>query len=347
MTMRSTDDRPGPMPEITVVVPTYNRRDLLARTLGAVQGQRRVDLEVVVVDDGSSDGSADAVRALGDPRISVLSLPGSGGVAAARNAGLARARAPWVAFVDDDDLWAPDKLAAQLEVAATDDSIGWVCAGALTVDPALRILSGALPPTSEMVSRLPSSNCIPGGGSGTIARTDLLRSVGGFDTRLSNMADWDLWIRLSTEARLGAVPRPLTAYLRHPTSLSHDLTDIEEEYEYTRGKHAAERRARGLPESSRTLEWFVYRQAQAGNRRVAARAYLELWRRYDSPKSLRWAAAALVAPGALRRRRDRAALRRLPPWWLEEGERWLAPLRQGSRPGGVTAPAVERLTSAS
>jgi hypothetical protein len=88
---RSTGGGAGPGPEISVVVPTYNRRDLLLRTLGTVRGQQGVDLEVVVVDDGSSDGSADAVRALRDPRISVVSLPGSGGVAAARNAGLAAA----------------------------------------------------------------------------------------------------------------------------------------------------------------------------------------------------------------------------------------------------------------
>jgi hypothetical protein len=166
--------------------------------------------------------------------------------------------------------------------------------------------------------------------------------VGGFDTRLSNMADWDLWIRLAAEAPLGVVPRPLTAYLRHPTSLSHDLTDIEEEFAYARDKHAAARDARGLRTSSRTLEWFVYRQVQSGHRRVAARAYFDLWRHHGSRKSLRWAAMAFVAPGAFHRRRDRTARRRLPRWWLEEGERWLAPLRRV--PVDVTAqPASEPL----
>jgi hypothetical protein len=102
---------------------------------------------------------------------------------------------------------------------------------------------------------------------------------------------------------------------------------VRDEFEHARRKHAGAREARGLPDSSRTLEWFVHRQVQAGNRQAAARAYYELWRRYDSRKSLRWAMGALVAPAAIRRRRDRVARRRLPAWWLGEAERWLAPLR--------------------
>jgi glycosyltransferase involved in cell wall biosynthesis len=316
-------------------------------TLAGVLAQTDVELEVLVVDDGSTDGTCDALAALGDARVRVLRNETSQGVVAARNRGLSAARGTWVGFCDDDDLWAPGKLASQIR-AAEEAGRQWAVAGAVGFESDGTVRYRTIPPPDEeLASQLPWLNTVPGGSSNVVARRGLIEQAGGFDGRFRVLADWDLWIRLSTEARLGAVPRPLTAYLRHPTSLSHDLTDIEEEYEYTRGKHAAERRARGLPESSRTLEWFVYRQVQAGNRRVAARAYLELWRHYDSPKSLRWAAAALVAPGALRRRRDRAALRRLPPWWLEEGERWLAPLRQGSRPGGVTAPAVEPLTSAS
>jgi glycosyltransferase involved in cell wall biosynthesis len=319
-------------PEITVVLPTRNRRRLLLRTLSTVRAQRAVDLEVVIVDDGSSDGSAEAVAALGDPRISVVRHERAGGVSAARNAGLAAARAPWVAFLDDDDLWAPDKLALQLGAAAEEPGLGWVCAGAVTVDRTLWVVSGTVPPTPEVLRQLPAYNSIPGGGSGTIARTELLRRVGGFDPELSNMADWDLWIRLAAEAPLGAVVRPLTAYLRHPTSLSHDLTDVRDEFEHARRKHAEARLERGLPDSSRTLEWFVYRQVQAGNRRAAAAAYLDLWRHYHSRKARRRAAAALVAPGIMRRRRDRASLRRLPNGWVAEAEQWLAPLRRGEGP---------------
>jgi glycosyltransferase involved in cell wall biosynthesis len=334
------------VPDVSVVVPTRDRRALLLRTLASARIQRGVDLEIIVVDDGSTDGSATAVRDLGDPRIEVISHTRSRGVSAARNAGLDRATAAWVAFLDDDDLWAPDKLLSQLAVAADGNGVGWVCAGAVTIDPALEVVSGQLPPTPELLRHLPAYNVIPGGGSGTVARTDLLRAVGGFDANLSNMADWDLWIRLSRAARLGVVDRPLTAYLRHPTSLSHDLTSIRQEFEHTRAKHAGERRARQLAPSSRTIEWFVHRQVQQGNRLAAARAYVDLWRRYDSRKSLRWAGVALVAPGLLRRRRDRTSRARLPQWWVEEAERWLAAVRaQVAVPApadGVSVPGANR-----
>ena len=225
-------------------------------------------------------------------------------------------------------------------MARADPDVGWVCAGAVTIDRALNVVSGTVTPTPDVVEQLPAFNCIPGGGSGTVARTELVREVGGFDEALSNLADWDLWVRLGAEAPLGAVRRPLTAYLRHPTSLSHDLTDVRNEFEHARDKHAAAARARGLPESIRTLEWFVYRQVQAGNRRAAARAYVDLWRRYRSRKSLRRAAVAFVAPGTMRARRDRKSLRRLPPGWVAEAESWLRPLRHGE-------PAPGRRTSVS
>jgi len=133
-------------------------------------------------------------------------------------------------------------------------------------------------------------------------------------------------------APLGVVDRPLTAYRRHLSSLSNDLRHVEDEFEYVQAKHAVARRATGLPENTRTLEWFAHRQVSLGNRWGAAQAYLDLWRRFDSPKSLPWAALALVAPQALGRRRDRVGLRRLPAWWVEAGERWLAPLRWDEGP---------------
>ena len=102
------------MAEVTVVIPTHNRRALLARTLHSVLAQRHVDLAVVVVDDGGSDGTAKALDDLNDTRVTVVRHDRPRGVSAARNSGIAKAVTPWLAFVDDDDLWAP----AQAPVAA-------------------------------------------------------------------------------------------------------------------------------------------------------------------------------------------------------------------------------------
>src|SRR5437867_10989586 len=169
---------------VSVVIHTRNRRTILARGLHTVLAQHDVNLEVVVVDEASEDGTADLVRGLSDPRVELVRHDAPRGVAAARNAGLARARAPWVAFLDDDDLWAPTKLALQL-AAAPAVGASWVCVGAVVVNEALRIVSGTPPTNSCDVAKLLAFNVVPGGGSGLMVRTALVRSVGGFDTALS------------------------------------------------------------------------------------------------------------------------------------------------------------------
>ena len=128
------------MAEVTVIIPTHNRRALLARTLHSVLAQRDVDLEVVVVDDGSSDGTATAVAGLADDRVSVVRHPQPRGVSAARNTGIEKASSPWLAFVDDDDLWAPGKLRSQLDAIAADGSSQWSCTGSVNIDRECRLM---------------------------------------------------------------------------------------------------------------------------------------------------------------------------------------------------------------
>src|SRR5262245_25673454 len=103
--------------QVSVIVPTRNRRELLPTTLRSALGQRGVDLELLIVDDASDDDTAAAAQALGDGRIRVIRLDKPSGVSAARNRGAAAAQGEWLAFLDDDDLWAPDKLARQLDAA--------------------------------------------------------------------------------------------------------------------------------------------------------------------------------------------------------------------------------------
>jgi glycosyltransferase involved in cell wall biosynthesis len=113
-----------PVPGVSVVIPTHNRSDLLALTLRSALSQRDVAFEVIVVDDGSADETSEVVAGLGDPRVRLIRHDVSQGVSAARNRGIAEARAEWIAFLDDDDLWAPDKLSFQL-TAASESSRCW------------------------------------------------------------------------------------------------------------------------------------------------------------------------------------------------------------------------------
>ena len=172
--MGGTDD------PVTVVIPTRDRLPLLLRTLGTVLGQEDVDLSVVVVDEASSDGTA-AFGGSGDPRVRTLRHERPEGVARARNHGVRTATTPWVAFVDDDDLWAPRKLRDQLGAIGRDgDAPG--PASAVSVDPDLRIVRHSpVPRERDVADHILCYNHIPGGGSGVLvdrarARRRRLRS---------------------------------------------------------------------------------------------------------------------------------------------------------------------------
>jgi glycosyltransferase involved in cell wall biosynthesis len=224
---------------VSVVVPTHNRSDLLARTLRTILWQRDVDLEVLVVDDGSRDPAtvAQVVADLADDRVVLVRNPVPTGVSAARNRGIATARGRWVAFCDDDDLWAPDKLALQL-AAADRGGCGWVYSGAVKIDLQDRVIGG-LPPAvpAQAMARLPRANPVPGGCSGVLVSRAALRKAGGFDSGLVNLADWDLWMRLAATGPAAFVPRPLVGYRIHPRNASADAALILAEARTLNGRH--------------------------------------------------------------------------------------------------------------
>jgi glycosyltransferase involved in cell wall biosynthesis len=210
------------VPQVSVVIPTHDRSAMLRLTLGSALWQREVELEVIVVDDGSTDDTAPAVARLADRRVRLVRHETPEGVSAARNRGIDEARGDWVAFLDDDDLWAPHKLASQLQAAGSAKT--WVYAGAVKIDERQRIIGGQPPPAPEMLMRrLPTWNLVPGGCSGVIARREALAATGGFDNRLVNLADWDLWIRLGRTGPPGYVPQPLVGYRFHGGQASLDV----------------------------------------------------------------------------------------------------------------------------
>jgi glycosyltransferase involved in cell wall biosynthesis len=307
------------MPEVSVVIPTRDGSRLLALTLHSVLRQRGVDLEVVVVDDGSDDETAEVAAAFGDPRIRLVRHEVPQGVSAARNRGIAEAKGTWVAFLDDDDLWAPDKLARQLE-ATRRTGRAWVYAGGVNVDQHLWVLEGGPPPPPDrVVELLGRYNPVPVGASNVMVRADALARAGAFDRRLRRTEDWDMWIRL---ARLGPpawVCHPLTAYRIHPasnafvdaTQMLTEVAVIERRYRIPVDRAAHYRRA----------AWTCLR---AGRRREALRYYVGAVRVGDVTSAAR-AAMALLHPaptGSYLRRpflhRDGRSRR-----WNAEAQAWL------------------------
>ncbi|HET6831817.1 MAG TPA: glycosyltransferase, partial [Solirubrobacterales bacterium] len=195
------------MPEVSVVLPTLDRWALLSRALTSVLEQRDVDLEVLVIDDGSSDGTPARLTAIDDPRLRVLRQETNQGVARARNRGIEAARGEWVAFLDDDDFWAPTCLREHLQANA-DAGASWGYGAAISVGPAgaRRVMMPA--PPDALNEGLLELNVVGPPSTATV-RTDLLREAGGFDDHLSVIADWDLWVRLSRREPAGFCSVPL------------------------------------------------------------------------------------------------------------------------------------------
>ena len=214
------------MRSVSVIIPTRNRSRLLATTLRSVLWQRDVDLNVVVVEDASTDDTAEMVAGLGDPRVALVQRDAPHGPSAARNVGAEQAGGEWLAFCDDDDLWAPDKLAEQV-AAAEAAGRDWAFVGSVNVGDALEVVAGAPPPgPQEVVDALLRYNAVPGGGSNVILRRTLFEDLGGFDERFPPCEDWELWIRLAREGPPAVVNRPLMGYRLHAGSSSLDTARI-------------------------------------------------------------------------------------------------------------------------
>jgi glycosyltransferase involved in cell wall biosynthesis len=295
---------------------------MLGCSLAVALGQEGVGVEVVVVDDASVDGTAGWLAAGGDARVRIVRHEDRRGVGAARNSGAAAARGRWIAFLDDDDVWAPDKLASQL-AAATASGRGWVYTGEVHVDRELRLLGGGPPlPPAEALRLLGSVNSIPAGGSTVLVRADLLTAVGPFDTSLRRTEDWDMWIRLARTGPPDCVPRPLAGYRHHPGNARTDPAPMVTE-------PALLARRYGIRVDSRAmLRRAAWTCLQDGRRAAAAAYYLRATGRGDL-RSFARAGAALVHPAV-----GSGEIYRVLHWppdarvWAADAESWLAPLRE-------------------
>jgi len=214
-------------PAVSVVIPAYNAGRFLRATLESLRGQTFRGFETIVVDDGSTDNTSAVVRECPEVR---LVTQANTGVAAARNRGVRETRSDWVAFLDADDLWMPEKLRLQIESAQTGDS-GAIFCELQTVDAnGVEIREPEHATSLEMEALLLHDASIPQGTSSTLlVRRAILESVGGYDESLATMADWDLLIRLRQVTTFTNIPERLAAYRRYPGTMSRSVAMLERE----------------------------------------------------------------------------------------------------------------------
>jgi glycosyltransferase involved in cell wall biosynthesis len=315
-------------PELSVVIPTRDRPEALARALSAALAQRDVAVEVVVVDDASEV----PVAVPDDPRVRLVRTERSRGVSAARNRGLAEVRGTWVSFLDDDDLWAPDRSARMLAAARRDDA-DLVVAGSVVLDADGRAIDYEVRPHARNLrARLAAANAL-GSPSGVVVRRALLERVGGFDPAFAVLADWELWLRLTRAGRASVVPDNLNGLVVDPDEVPVLQTHrAMHEFAELNIRSAAAVRAGDRPMNDALVtRWASRTHRRAGRRIAAARLSWRAWRRHGKSRDLLRAAGSLAGEPALRRLGVDATHRRapLPPAWV-------ARFRTG--PGGTLGP---------
>jgi glycosyltransferase involved in cell wall biosynthesis len=210
------------MPHVSVIIPTYQRAHWVGEAIQSVLAQRYTDYEILVVNDGGTDHTREVLEQFG--RQIVVMHQHHQGVSAARNAGIHAARGQYIAFLDDDDLWHPDKLEKQLALLENDPDVGLVYADMLVFDE-----RGTMPGT--YFERLPP----PGQASGwhflynwiptstVVMRRACFDAVGLFDETLMACEDYDLWLRFREgHWQVHQMPEPLARYRLSATNMHKD-----------------------------------------------------------------------------------------------------------------------------
>ncbi len=194
-------------PLVSVIIPTYNRAGLVAEAVASVAAQTFRDFEIVVVDDGGTDDTPEVLAA--GPAVRLLRHASRRGVAAARNTGVAAARGQWLAFLDSDDLWLPDKLARQIFwlesqpgvlICQTDET--WVRRGVRVNKPRSHRQAGGRIFLPSLARCLISPSAV-------VLHRRLWADHGGFDETLAAAEDYDLWLRLTWRYEVALVDEPL------------------------------------------------------------------------------------------------------------------------------------------
>jgi glycosyltransferase involved in cell wall biosynthesis len=313
-------------PLVSVIVPAFDCADFLADAVGSVRAQGQPDLEIIVVDDGSRDGTPAVIRSLGGG-IRSLRQPNQG-PASARNAGLAQARGRFIAFIDADDLWAPTKIGAQLEALRQGGpGVGLAYCWYASIDQHDRVVSFGPQPLVEgnAMKSLCAANWI-GNGSSLLLRRTAFDKAGGYDPTLrargaQGAEDLLMCLRVAEHAGFAVVPRYLVGYRATPGNMSSDSLQmfrstelVLEEYRRKYPEHADDI-ALHLRASR---HWFAYRAAAMRRRHDARILLADALRHHPLASAWHFSGVALsIARGRLQRRFGRTA-----PWPLYTETIW-------------------------
>lgn len=225
------------MPKVSVLLTCYNHLEFLGPCVDSIRGQTLGDFEVIAIDDGSSDGTREWL--LSQPDLKILFNESNLGTYASLNRGLAECAGEYVAILNDDDLWAPEKLRAQVELMESDPSIGLCHTDGWFIDGQGNRLEGSplgfeFPRTlkGNVLTALLYANKIIA--SAALVRRECFERLGGFNEEYFGSGDWEMWLRIAAAYPVGYVDLPLTFYRVHGANASHKLERIWQDDERLR-----------------------------------------------------------------------------------------------------------------
>jgi len=236
------------LPTISVIIPVKNGSDYIAEAVQSMLDQDLADIEVIVIDDGSSDDSVAIVKSMGnrDARIRIFINPGSG-IVDALNTGISVARAPLSARMDSDDVSLPNRLSLQVEQFQADPDLQLLGTAGLCIDEAGRLLGHIDVPCDDHEIRDAFSKHNPMLHPTVMFRTDAVRRAGGYRRAFTYAEDYDLWIRLSKLGRIANMKAALVKLRTHPAQTSKIKRDQQKAAAALARQSAALRHDRNEP----------------------------------------------------------------------------------------------------
>jgi glycosyltransferase involved in cell wall biosynthesis len=281
---------------VSVVIPTRNRPEFAKRSVATALAQENVDLEVIIVDDASDEPvQIDCA----DHRLRHIVQPAWQGVSAARNRGIEEGRGEWIAFLDDDDVWAPHKLATQIDLLHRSGA-DFAYSGAVVVDASGSVRFFISPPEPHRLrGELDWYNALPTGPSNIVVRRELVTQVGGFHSGLSFMADWDMWLRMAAAGTGVRANECLVGYVDHPGSMTmgRDYSFALELEHMMRRHPALFRKSDGTVDTEHMSRLAGYHARLVGRRWTSARFFAGSARRERDPADLARAVLSLIGRG--------------------------------------------------
>ena len=215
------------LPLVSIILPTYNCAAFLSHSIGTILSQTYNSYEIIVIDDGSTDNTKEVLYPFMQ-RIKYIRLEQNKGLPTARNIGVRSAQGKYIAFIDADDLWLPEKLQTDIEYFETHPEVSMVYSKHINIDEKGDDLNGntkrQLPSGNIFLQLFSEQNFVIS--SSVVVRKEVFETTGLFDEQLVNCQDWDMWLRIAFHFKVAGINKPLVKYRHNPHSLSKNRNNV-------------------------------------------------------------------------------------------------------------------------